>query len=85
MQIKTGKNKIDNIIYKDENAAQQYDMIVFCHLRWEFVYQRPQHLVSRMAKYLKILFIEEPIAFGPEEKQHSIIATHHRKFAHLTA
>jgi glycosyltransferase involved in cell wall biosynthesis len=37
-----------------------YDMIVFCHLRWDFVYQRPQHIISRLAKSLKILLIEEP-------------------------
>jgi len=42
---------------QNENA---YDMVVFCHLRWDFVYQRPQHLISRMAKDQKILLIEEP-------------------------
>ena len=36
-------------------------IIVFCHLRWDFVYQRPQQLMSRLAKYHKIVFIEEPI------------------------
>ncbi len=41
----------------DNNA---YDMVVFCHLRWDFVYQRPQHIISRMAKDQKILLIEEP-------------------------
>ncbi|GEP52220.1 glycosyl transferase [Flavobacterium noncentrifugens] len=44
------------------SGAQYYDMIVFCHLRWDFVYQRPQHLISRMSKDLKILLIEEPVA-----------------------
>lgn len=43
-----------------ERNHNSYDMIVFCHLRWEFVYQRPQHIISRMAKEYKILFIEEP-------------------------
>lgn len=38
-----------------------YDMIVFCHLRWEFVYQRPQHIISRMSDTQKVLFIEEPL------------------------
>ncbi len=44
-----------------------YDIIVFCHLRWEFVYQRPQHIISRMAKYGTVLFIEEPIFFSTDE------------------
>lgn len=39
----------------------QYDMIVFCHLRWDFVYQRPQHLISRLSEDFKILVVEEPI------------------------
>ncbi len=38
-----------------------YDIIVFCHLRWDFVYQRPQHIISRLAKDFKILVIEEPV------------------------
>ena len=42
------------------NERDSYDMVVFCHLRWDFVYQRPQHLISRMAKDLKILLVEEP-------------------------
>lgn len=37
-----------------------YDMIVFCHLRWDFVYQRPQHLITRLAKNYRILVVEEP-------------------------
>lgn len=36
-------------------------IIVFSHLRWDFVYQRPQHLLSRLAENYKIIFIEEPI------------------------
>lgn len=42
------------------NTNPDYDMIVFCHLRWDFVYQRPQHLISRLAKDYKILVVEEP-------------------------
>ncbi len=36
-------------------------IIVFSHLRWDFVYQRPQHLLARLAKHRRIIFIEEPI------------------------
>lgn len=36
-------------------------IIVFSHLRWDFVYQRPQHLLSRLAKHYRILFFEEPV------------------------
>lgn len=41
------------------------DLICFCHLRWNFVYQRPQHLMSRFAKQSRVYLIEEPF-FGGE-------------------
>src|ERR1043166_5093291 len=36
-------------------------MVCFSHLRWDFVYQRPQHLLSRFAHDMSVYFIEEPI------------------------
>jgi UDP-galactopyranose mutase len=38
-----------------------YDLIVFSHLRWDFVYQRPQHLMSRFATAHRVIFFEEPV------------------------
>ncbi len=35
-------------------------VVVFSHLRWDFVYQRPQHLLSRLAARQPVLFVEEP-------------------------
>src|SRR5438045_2051544 len=35
-------------------------LVVFSHLRWDFVYQRPQHLMSRLAAHRRVIFIEEP-------------------------
>ena len=41
-------------------------LIVFSHLRWGFVYQRPQHLISRLASRYQVLFVEEPVrSAGP--------------------
>jgi UDP-galactopyranose mutase len=37
------------------------DLICFSHLRWDFVYQRPQHLLSRAAHNRRVFIIEEPI------------------------
>jgi UDP-galactopyranose mutase len=42
------------------------DVVCFSHLRWDFVFQRPQHLLTRSAKQQRTFFIEEPI-FGAEE------------------
>jgi UDP-galactopyranose mutase len=36
-------------------------LLVFSHLRWGFVYQRPQHLLSRLAKRWRVTFVEEPV------------------------
>jgi UDP-galactopyranose mutase len=36
-------------------------IIVFSHLRWNFVFQRPQHLLSRLASTHPVFFIEEPM------------------------
>ena len=35
-------------------------LICLSHLRWNFVYQRPQHLMSRAARSYRVLFFEEP-------------------------
>jgi UDP-galactopyranose mutase len=35
-------------------------LIVFSHLRWNFVFQRPQHLLTRLAAHYRVLFVEEP-------------------------
>ena len=43
------------------NAKNQPDLVCFSHLRWDFVYQRPQHLLSRAALDRRVFFIEEPI------------------------
>jgi UDP-galactopyranose mutase len=37
------------------------DIVCFSHLRWNFVFQRPQHLMSRFAKAGRVFVIEEPI------------------------
>ena len=36
-------------------------IIAFCHLRWDFVYQRPQHLLSRLARRYQTVVVEEPV------------------------
>lgn len=40
------------------------DLVCLSHLRWNFVYQRPQHLLSRAARRQRVFFVEEPM-WGP--------------------
>ena len=37
------------------------DLICLSHLRWNFVFQRPQHLMTRYAKRQRVYFVEEPL------------------------
>lgn len=41
--------------------SETHEIVVFSHLRWDFVFQRPQHLLSRLASKRRVIFIEEPI------------------------
>lgn len=36
------------------------DLVCFAHLHWDFVWQRPQHLLSRFAQHGRVFYIEEP-------------------------
>ena len=42
-------------------------LVCFSHLRWDFVYQRPQHLMTRFARRGPVVFFEEPVFDGPTE------------------
>ena len=37
------------------------NLLCFAHLRWNFVYQRPQHLLKRAARQCRVWYVEEPV------------------------
>lgn len=39
-------------------------LVCFSHLRWDFVWQRPQHLLSRFARRVPVVVVEEPVYAG---------------------
>lgn len=43
------------------STSNEPDLVCFSHLRWDFVYQRPQHLLSRAARTRRVFVVEEPI------------------------
>ena len=47
------------------------DVICLSHLRWHFVVQRPQHLMTRCARDRRVFFVEEPV-YGFEEASVSV-------------
>ena len=45
----------------DPDSDSRPPLICFSHLRWDFVFQRPQHLMSRFAKDRRVFIFEEVI------------------------
>ncbi len=54
-------------------GAAKPDLICFSHLRWDFVFQRPQHILTRFAKERRVFFVEEPV-FGDWHQANFLIA-----------
>src|SRR6476660_7579720 len=48
-------------------GSEPTTIICFSHLRWNFVFQRPQHLMSRFAREMNVIFWEEPVDVAPQE------------------
>jgi glycosyltransferase involved in cell wall biosynthesis len=52
---------------KEHERFRAPAIVCFCHLRWNFVYQRPQHLLTRCQKIADVHIWEEPV-FGDSDK-----------------
>jgi UDP-galactopyranose mutase len=58
-KIRNGKNITNSL--QNGNDLKIKDILCFSHLRWNFVFQRPQHLLSRWAKETRVFYFEEPV------------------------
>jgi UDP-galactopyranose mutase len=47
------------------SRSAEPDLICLSHLRWNFVFQRPQHLLTRCAHERRVFYIEEPLYDAP--------------------
>jgi len=54
-------------------SALPKNLLCFSHLRWDFVYQRPQHLMTRFSSVTAVYFFEEPI-FTDTEKSFLVVS-----------
>jgi hypothetical protein len=43
------------------------DLVCFSHLRWDFVFQRPQHLLTRFGRRRRVFYVEEPVRMDIHE------------------
>ena len=50
------------------DKGRHFPLMVHCHLRWDFVWQRPQQLFSRLANDHAVLFIEDPLPHDGEAR-----------------
>jgi UDP-galactopyranose mutase len=46
---------------KDFVPVTPLPIVAYSHLRWDFVHQRPQHVLSRLAASRPVVFVEEPV------------------------
>ncbi|MEO8430724.1 MAG: glycosyltransferase family 1 protein [Acidobacteriota bacterium] len=45
---------------RSEDVSPRPDIVCLSHLRWDFVFQRPQHLLTRFARESRVFYVEEP-------------------------
>lgn len=50
---------LDGSVAQERRALPH--LVCFSHLRWDFVYQRVQHLIGRAARHYRVTFWEEPL------------------------
>ncbi|MCU1286071.1 MAG: hypothetical protein JWO13_2421 [Acidobacteriales bacterium] len=55
--------------------ASELDVLCLSHLRWDFVYQRPQHLLGRRAKHARVFYFEEPYFDSPDDAHLEVTVT----------
>jgi UDP-galactopyranose mutase len=58
---------VESEVEPSASGPQPTTMICFSHLRWNFVFQRPQHLMSRFAREMDVIYWEEPVDIPARE------------------
>lgn len=51
---------IGQAVRAGRRQPEQVTIVCLSHLRWDFVFQRPQHLLTRAARDHRVLYVEEP-------------------------
>jgi beta-glucosidase/6-phospho-beta-glucosidase/beta-galactosidase/glycosyltransferase involved in cell wall biosynthesis len=66
----------------ETKSTDRFGIVVLSHLRWGFVWQRPQQFLSRFARKHRILFVEEPFFDRPEGAEPEV--TYHNVMPNIT-
>lgn len=57
----TNSSLLNQVTSVEGASGKVTDLLCFSHLRWNFVYQRPQHLLNRASRQWRTWFWEEPV------------------------
>jgi UDP-galactopyranose mutase len=71
--------------FLDDGRSPVADLLCFSHLRWDLVFQRPQHLLTRAARTRRVFYVEEPV-FGAASLSYEVRPRQggvHRVLLHL--
>ena len=60
--------------FGQDGAVAPLPVVCFSHLRWGFVWQRPQHLLTRIAKSHPVYLVEEPEIHASSAKPHLLVS-----------
>lgn len=58
-----------SVLYTRSPLGEMRQLLAFSHLRWNFVYQRPQHLLTRFQRLCDVHLWEEPVVEGLEKPE----------------
>ncbi len=72
-RIETHRRKSSLTARSYLTEREHYPIIVHSHLRWDWVWQRPQQFLSRLSKHHRVLFIEGPVPSHEATHSESIL------------
>lgn len=55
----------ERVVTLPRRAESSTPIVCLSHLRWDFVFQRPQHLMTRFAEHRLVFYVEEPLPAEP--------------------
>ena len=59
MNINVAHALPDRVVLQD-GSTERSPLVVFAAMRWQFDWQRPQQLLTRLAKHYRVFYVEEP-------------------------
>lgn len=48
-------------------TAQRPTILCLAHLGWDYVWQRPQHILSRLSRHYRVIYVNEPYPVSPAQ------------------